>query len=139
MNVSIRQFGWSAVALLGLVGCETSPTPPPPPTAPTPAEPGKNDVKAMPVDPAKPDAKGAASTPAAKLSDAEIAEIKKLPADEQPIALKQMVCPVSDSNLGSMDKPIKQVVDNQTFFLCCENCVAEVKKNPATVLARLKK
>lgn len=138
MNISLRRLGWSSLACFALVGCDTAP---PPPMAPTPAaDPGapaeskdKNEIKSLPVD--KADSKGAA----AKLADAEIAEIKKLPADEQPIALAQLVCPVSGKNLGSMDTPIKQTVDGKSFYLCCEGCVGEVEKDPAAVLAKLKK
>ena len=137
MNVSLRQFGWSTVALLALVGCD-APVAPPASAPATPANSEKNDIKSMPVDPAKPDAKGA-STTEPKLSDEEIAEIKKLPADEQPIAMAQMTCPVSGDKLGSMDKPVKQVVEGKTFFLCCAGCEDKVKAEPAAVLAKLKK
>ncbi len=141
MNASFRHLGWSTLALFALVGCETSPTPVPPATTPAPA-PGstdKNDIKSMPVDPAKPEAKGATSSAEPKLSDGEIAEIKKLPADEQPIAMAQMTCPVSGGKLGAMDMPVKQVVDGKTFFLCCSECEDKVKADPAAVLAKLKK
>ncbi len=141
----IRRLGWPALALFALVGCGEpagpAPATTPATTSPAPAAPstdapkGESEIKSLPVDPAK---KGAdASAP--KLSDEEIAEIKKLPADEQPIALAQVTCPVSGDNLGAMEKPIKQVVDGQTFFLCCSGCEKAVKSNPAGVLAKLKK
>ena len=43
----------------------------------------------------------------ASLTDAEIAKIKTLPADEQDAALKQAVCPVSGDHLGNMGTPFK--------------------------------
>ena len=147
MNAYLRHFGWLSLASIALVGCDapvagpdrTAPTPPPSSTAPG----EKNDIKSMPVDPAKPDeAKDkdkAALTKPAKLSDEEIAEIKKLPADEQPIALAQMVCPVGEGHLGEMGMPLKQVVEGKTVFLCCAGCEEKLKKDPATYLAKLKK
>ncbi len=139
MIASFRHFGWSALALFALVGCDAPVAPPAAsPTSP-PAESEKNSIKSMPVEPAKSENKGAASSVEPKLSDEEIAEIKKLPADEQPIAMAQMTCPVSGDKLGSMDKPVKQVVEGKTFFLCCSNCEDKVKSDPTAVLAKLKK
>jgi len=140
MNASFRHLGWLSLATFALVGCDAPVAPPapsaptPPPAATTPGE--KNDIKAMPVEPAKPDTKGAS---AAKLSDEEVAEIKKLPAAEQTVALAQMVCPVSGKNLGSMDMPLKQTVNGKDFYLCCSGCEDDVKKDPAAVLAKLQK
>ena len=47
----------------------------------------------------------------------ELAEIKKLPADEQAVALKQIVCPVSGEHLGSMGVPLKVTAEGKTFSL----------------------
>jgi YHS domain-containing protein len=74
---------------------------------------------------------------AAKLTAEEIAEIKKLPAAEQDLALKQAICPVSDHHLGSMEKPIKVTAEGRTFFLCCEGCEPDLKKDPKAVIAKL--
>ena len=129
---------------LGLVaGCE-NPAPPPTNAAPTSAEapaapgatapaPAGGEIKSMPVEKKE----GAAND--VKLTDDELAELKKLPADDQKIAMDQKVCPVSDSHLGSMDAPIKQVVNGKTFFLCCAGCEDKVKSDPAAVLAKLPK
>ena len=76
---------------------------------------------------------------AVSLSEDEVAEIKKLPAADQPLALAQLVCPVSDENLGSMEKPIKVTAKGQTFFLCCSGCEKKLKSDPDAVLAKLKK
>ncbi len=158
----IRHLGWTALALLALVGCD-APAPPttPPGTAPSgapeagktsadlkpaPDPAGKDDtvIKAVPVEPTppggtkaeEPKKEGAAVN---KLSDEEIAEIKKLPAAEQPIALAQVTCPVSDEHLGEMGAPIKQVIGDKTFFICCASCEKKVKADPEAVLAKLKK
>jgi YHS domain-containing protein len=128
--------------------------PPGPPPA-VPSEPGKGAAsksKEMtpppPADAKKPGAEGPkmegpkagkAEAPAEKLSDEELAEIKKLPAAEQDAAIKQAVCPVSGEHLGSMEKPVKVTADGRTFYLCCGNCEKEVKANPKGVIAKLDK
>ncbi len=138
---STRRLGWSALALLALVGCDAGVSSPPAstpasPTTPAPAgspDAPKNEVKSLPIEPAK-------GADASKLSDEEIAEIKKLPAEDQAIALAQVTCPVSDEKLGGdMGMPIKQVIDGKTFFLCCASCEKTLQKDPAKYLAKLKK
>jgi len=129
---------------------EGAPTPTPTPTpdatpkpdepkvdAPKPDEP-KPDAAPKPEEP-KPDApKGEASASAALGAD-EIAQIKNLPEADQPIALAQITCPVSGEKLGEMGVPLKVTADGQSFFLCCKGCKKEVDKDPAAVLAKLKK
>ncbi len=75
---------------------------------------------------------------AGTLSADEVAEIKKLPAGEQELALKQLICPVSDENLGSMGTPVKVSAGGKTFFLCCKGCQKEVNQDPRAVVAKLK-
>ncbi|WP_435011307.1 hypothetical protein P12x_002614 [Tundrisphaera lichenicola] len=146
-----RRFGWSLVALLAFAGCEAgttttetsipaapgSPeaTPAPSPEAPKDA----TEVTPLPVEPAKDEAPKGAD--ASKLSEEELAEIKKLSPEDQAIALAQVTCPVSGDNLGEggMGVPIKQVIDGKTFFICCAGCEKAVKSDPAAVLAKLKK
>ncbi len=132
-----------------------APAPSPAVSTPDPAAPPSGELKAAPspapdvpggdaapkieapaVDAPKDDAPKAA---AVTLSEDEIAEIKKLPAADQPLALKQLVCPVSGENLGSMGKPIKVAAKGQSFMLCCTGCEKEVKSSPDAVLAKLKK
>jgi YHS domain-containing protein len=74
---------------------------------------------------------------AVKLDDDEIAEIKKLPAAEQIVALKQVVCPVSDEHLGSMGMPLKVTAAGKTFYLCCKGCKKDVDADPKAVIAKL--
>lgn len=155
MTTTIRRLGWATPALfaLTLVGCEpvapttpATPTTATAPTAPTtPTEPttptAPPEIKAMPVDPGKadePKKDGAAAAPA-KLSDAELAEIKKLPADEQVAAIAQVTCPVSGDHLGEMGAPIKQTIGDKSFYICCAGCEKMVKNKPDEVLAKLKK
>lgn len=74
---------------------------------------------------------------AVKLTDDEVAAIKKLPAAEQAAALKQAVCPVSGENLGSMDVPVKVSAEGKTFYLCCKGCKKELDADPKAVVAKL--
>jgi hypothetical protein len=142
----IRRLGWTALALFALVGCEpaappaaTPATPTTPPATPEPKAP--TEITPMPVEPGKaeePKKEGAAVDK--PLSDEQLAEIKKLPADEQPIALAQKVCPVSHDALGGeMGVPIKQTIGDKTFYICCAGCEKTVKNKPDEVLAELAK
>lgn len=114
--------------------------------APTPSA-TKDDstppkIEAPKIDPPKVDAPkvdAPKATDAGKLSDDEVAAIKKLPADEQAVALKQMVCPVSDEHLGSMDVPIKVSAEGKTFYLCCKGCKKDLDSDPKAVVAKLAK
>ncbi len=163
--ISTRRLGWTTLALLALVGCDSTTTPPPAsttspsdklpkgemdaPVAPTPpktddAKKDTPEVKAMPTtEPAKPAEEPKKDEPktaeAGKFSDTEMAEIKKLAPEDQAIALAQMTCPVSDEKLGAMGVPIKQAIGDKTFLICCAGCKDKVKDKPEEVLAKLKK
>jgi hypothetical protein len=84
-----------------------------------------------------PQTEGKGDTAAAKLTPDEIATIKQLPAADQELALKQVVCPVSDGHLGEMGKPYKISVEGRTVFLCCDNCEKDIKADPKKFLAKL--
>lgn len=71
------------------------------------------------------------------LSEAQLAKIKELPADEQGAAIKQATCPVSGEALGSMGKPVKVTAEGRSFYLCCKSCEKDVKADPKGVLAKL--
>jgi hypothetical protein len=134
--IPIRHLGWTAFALIALVGCE----PTTPPTTPD-ATKAPSEIKALPVEPGKAEEPKKEGAAVEKLSDEEIAEIKKLPPEDQKIALAQVTCPVSDGHLGDpgMGAPIKQVIGDKTFFICCSGCEKDVKTKPQEVLAKLKK
>jgi YHS domain-containing protein len=92
--------------------------------------------EAPPLEPPKTSSAADAVKPV-KLTDAQRAKIKTLPADEQEAALKQGVCPVSGGNLGSMGTPFKITKEGRTFYLCCDGCEDEVNKDPKAVIAKL--
>lgn len=149
----ILRLGAPALAMLLLIGCggpeNASPTPgtETPSAAPSPSK----DEAASPAPTPTPSAEPAPSskegapglegpkTSAVKLDADEIANIKKLPADEQDLALKQAVCPVSEGHLGEMGIPVKVVAEGKTFYLCCEGCEGDVKADPKAVIAKLNK
>jgi YHS domain-containing protein len=92
-------------------------------------------IEAPQVTPATKDDKASAVS----LTAEEVAAIKKLPAGESELALKQFACPVSGEHLGAMDVPVKVTAAGQTFYLCCKGCIKDVKDDPAAVVAKLKK
>jgi YHS domain-containing protein len=166
MMIAFRKTCWAALALAALAGgCSSeepaAPAGPPPgpgPATVTPPE-AKGGMPAMKGESSLPPAAeptkaeppkveppatepGKTETPKAAaviLKDDEIAAIKKLPAGEQVLALKQAVCPVSGDHLGSMDVPFKVSAEGKTFFLCCDGCEKEVKADPKAVVAKLPK
>ena len=99
----------------------------------TPAlEPPKTEPAKDKAEPAK------EKTADVKLSNEELATIKKLPPADQDLAIKQAVCPVSGDHLGGeMGTPVKVTAEGRTFFLCCAGCNDEVKKDPKGVIAKL--
>lgn len=74
-----------------------------------------------------------------KLTDEEVARIKKLPENEQAAALAQAVCPVSGHHLGFMGIPAKTTALGRTIYLCCSGCEDDVKADPEAIIAKLEK
>jgi hypothetical protein len=72
-------------------------------------------------------------------SDIETA-LAKLTPEERASAEAQKMCPVSDHELGSMDKPLQiTLADDTKVWICCAACEDELKKNPEKYLAKLEK
>jgi hypothetical protein len=70
--------------------------------------------------------------------NAEIqASLASLSAADREAALKQKICPVSDTALGSMGAPIKVTVAGREVFICCEHCEEPLKAEPAKHLAKI--
>jgi hypothetical protein len=61
----------------------------------------------------------------------------RLPAEDQPLAIKQKLCPVTGKPLGSMGVPTRVVVEGRTVFLCCEGCEDRLRGNPGKYLSKL--
>jgi hypothetical protein len=59
------------------------------------------------------------------------------PADRER-AEEQKYCAVQKkSRLGSMGKPIKLTIKDETVFVCCEGCEKEAQKDPDKTLAQV--
>ncbi len=146
--LNMRKIWWAMLVLAAFTGCGEEPAgdnpPPGPATGPAASKPAEGadaakpeapkgeEPKEAPKDEKKADAK-------AELSADEVAEIEKLPGEDKVIAIKQIVCPVSGSNLGSMGVPVKVTAEGQSFLLCCKSCQDDVKKDPKAVVAKLTK
>lgn len=144
----ILRLGAPALALALLVGCgaqedampparDSGVAPPAAPASSTEAAPAAPAPTAAPAE-AAPGLEGPKSS-AVGLKPDEVANIKKLPADEYEAALKQAVCPVSDENLGAMDVPVKVTAEGRTIYLCCKGCEDAVAKDPKKYIAKLDK
>jgi hypothetical protein len=112
---------------------------PAPATAPAVDMPKIEAPQPTPAPKEEPKEEGKSAAAAKSLSSDELAEVKKLPESDADQALKQLQCPVSGENLGSMGVPLKVTAAGQTFFLCCKGCNKDVQDDPAAVVAKLKK
>lgn len=80
------------------------------------------------------------ASPEEKKEDTKEARIKanleKLDSEDRELAEKQKYCAVETKNrLGSMGKPFKLTIEDQTVFLCCEGCEKAAKRDPQKTLA----
>jgi len=57
-------------------------------------------------------------------------------ADQAGIA-RQKICPVMDVALGEDGPPIKLLVGSQSLYVCCDDCVADVRKNPELYVGKV--
>lgn len=57
------------------------------------------------------------------------------PSDQAGIA-RQRVCPVMGAKLGSMDSPVKVLVDGKPIYLCCKGCLRKVESAPEAYLVK---
>ena len=66
------------------------------------------------------------------------ASLAQLDPDDRKAAEEQKYCVVQTNNrLGSMGKPIKLTIKDETVFVCCEGCEKTAKKDPDKTLARV--
>ncbi len=96
-----------------------------------------DDVTTEPAGDAVTEPAGDAAAANVELSEEDIAQIQKLPADDVVLALAQKVCPASGEPLGSMGVPIKVEAGDKDIFVCCKGCVDEVKADPEKYLAKV--
>lgn len=77
--------------------------------------------------------RGAASPPPAPPSTTP----GSLSAEDQLLAAKQKICPVTGEPLDSMGGPVRVEVAGRVVFICCKGCESALRKNPAKYLAKL--
>lgn len=58
-------------------------------------------------------------------------------ADDRAFPRAQRLCPVTGEELGSMGRPIPVTVLGRTIYVCCEACVAPVRRDPEKYLRRV--
>ncbi len=74
-----------------------------------------------------------------RLSAEELAEIGKLSLEDQKLAKKQVLCPVTLEPLGSMGKPLKVIVRGDEIMVCCKGCVKRVEKEADVMLEMVRR
>jgi multidrug efflux pump subunit AcrA (membrane-fusion protein) len=65
------------------------------------------------------------------------ANLAKLGAADRPLAEAQKFCPETGKLLGSMGKPVKEMIQGKPVFLCCEGCRSGALKNPKKTLEKV--
>jgi hypothetical protein len=73
-----------------------------------------------------------------EFSAEELANIAKLPSEEQMLAHQQRLCPISDTRLGSMGVPVRIVIRGEPVLLCCIGCQQEAEEKVDEVLEKLR-
>jgi hypothetical protein len=62
------------------------------------------------------------------------AALSQLTPEDERLARRQRVCPVTKLPLGSMGKPERLVVEGRVVFLCCAGCSPAILNDPAKYL-----
>jgi hypothetical protein len=67
------------------------------------------------------------------------AMLATLSPEDQRLAERQYRCPLMpEARLGAMGPPHKIVVNGETVFVCCRNCVRMAEENPDQTAAQVK-
>jgi len=67
------------------------------------------------------------------------ANLAKLDPEDRKLAEEQKFCAVeTEHRLGSMDKPVKVMVNGEPVFLCCDSCKKQALADPEKTLAKVK-
>ncbi len=66
-----------------------------------------------------------------------LAALADLSPEDRALAQQQVICPVTESPLGSMGTPLKIDVNGKAIFICCEGCREALLSEPDKYLARL--
>jgi multidrug efflux pump subunit AcrA (membrane-fusion protein) len=65
------------------------------------------------------------------------AGLAKLTLEDRRLAKAQGVCPVLNTELGSMGVPIKVILNNLPVFVCCKGCVKKARADEQAVLDKV--
>jgi hypothetical protein len=65
------------------------------------------------------------------------AALGKLSTDDRKLAEAQILCPVTDEELGSMGVPVKLTIKDQPVFVCCKGCGKDAEKDPDGTLKKV--
>ncbi|HYV37553.1 MAG TPA: efflux RND transporter periplasmic adaptor subunit [Gemmataceae bacterium] len=69
-----------------------------------------------------------------------IVALAKLSDADRQLAEAQRFCPILEgSRLGSMNTPVKVLLDNQVVFLCCRGCLKKAQDQPQETLEKVQK
>jgi len=60
-----------------------------------------------------------------------------LSAEDQLLAAKQKICPVTGESLDAMGGPVRVEVAGRVVFICCKSCEKALRRNPAKYLSKL--
>jgi hypothetical protein len=80
-----------------------------------------------------------AASDTASVMDSKVkAALAKLSPEDRALAEEQKYCASEPENLlGSMNTPIKVMVNDQPVFICCEGCRKGVLKDPYKTLKQV--
>jgi Cu(I)/Ag(I) efflux system membrane fusion protein len=84
-----------------------------------------------------PDSERAAPRPSMpEDEDAQVhAALAKLSRADRNLAEAQGSCPILESRLGSMGRPVKVVIEGRPVFLCCSGCQKQARRDAKRTLA----
>jgi hypothetical protein len=63
--------------------------------------------------------------------------LEGLAAEDQALARRQKLCPVTNKPLGSMGTPTRSIAKGKVVFLCCGGCEGKFNGDPEKYLAKL--
>jgi hypothetical protein len=66
-----------------------------------------------------------------------VAAKSTLSAEDQALADRQKICPVTELPLNSMGGPVPVMVSGRKVFICCKGCEKRLKDEPDKYLVRI--
>jgi membrane fusion protein, copper/silver efflux system len=72
-----------------------------------------------------------------RIRDEPADSLAGLGAEDQALARRQKLCPVTNKPLGSMGTPARAVAKGRVVFLCCDGCESKLIGDPEKYLAKV--